>query len=388
VIEFAPTVEDEIARVTEAAGRSGDSARSGCFLVVIGFAASVLIGAWSGREVAVVTDAPLALGGWIGLACGTVLGVVVVTLTPRLRGRLVQGRIERVVRRAYRRSGRVQLWLDRDGLNLSRDGVHTHLLASAFAGATQFDSHVLWRWSVPGADLSIPKRVGPQINELGWTLADLKARGGPAAASHGLDLGPRDRPDPGSLADLTVQLGQEDLVALARLLSGRPSPERRDQRRISAGRGGLWGFVLTLPAAPTLLPALGAWVLVLAAGAAVVLGVAAWWSADTAYLASARRAAELTARGLLAASGQERRLWLDGSGVGCADAVVARHVEWAALRVVETRDRYFLITPDASADMVIPRGAGRGADRFVAAVRAHSGSDVSAARVSVVRPER
>jgi hypothetical protein len=277
--------------------------------------------------------------------------------------------------------------LDRDGLNVKQDGVHTHLPASAFSRATQLDSHVLWQWSVPGADLHIPRRVGPQVNELSWVLADLKARGGPAAASHGLDLSPRDRPDPGPLADLTVQLGQEDLVELACLQRRGPSTEGRERRRISAGRGVLWGFVLTIPMAGMLLPGLGGWILVPSAVAAVALGVAAWWATDAGDRADIRRAAESDARGLLAAGGQERRMWLDGSGVGCADAVVARHVEWAAVRIVEKAGRHFLITPDASANMVIPRRAGTGADEFVAAIQRRCGAAMRFAPAVGLDPE-
>ena len=78
-------------------------------------------------------------------------------------------------------------------------------------------------------ELSIPRRVGAQANELGWILADLKARGAAAAASHGLEL-IVDRPCPGSRPDLTVQLTRDDLVALACATSGSPSPDRLDRQ--------------------------------------------------------------------------------------------------------------------------------------------------------------
>lgn len=372
MIEFVRTLEDEVALA--AANEEEAGAHPGTFFAVVGFLVFVLVGLFSGRQIALVLMGLPRLGALIGLICGAVLGGLVLARTPGLRRRWVDRRRERHVLRRFERAGRVRLWLDRAGLNVSQDGVHTHLPASAFEGATQRKTQVVWRWSLPALELTIPKRVGDQVNQLGWVLADLKARGAAAAVSHGLETAASDRPSPGSRPDLTVQLTVDDLVALARATEGAPSADRRDRRRVAAGRGVVLGVVLAIPAARATLPELGAWALLPAVGVGVVVGALGWWGADGNSLGALRRQADARARHTLASGGEFRQMWLDASGVGWADAVVARHVDWAAVKVLETSERYFVVTPHGAADTVIPRRLGSAADQFIAAIHNRCGS--------------
>lgn len=375
MIEFVRTAEDEIALA--AANDEASDAHPGAFFVVVGFLVFVVVGLFTGQLVgAALTGAP-GFGAEIGLFCGVILGALVMGGTPGLRRRWVQRRRVRHVRRRFERTGRLRLWLDRDGVNLSQDGVHTHVPASAFKGLTQLKTEVLWRWELPAMELSIPRRVGAQANELGWILADLKARGAAAAASHGLEL-IVDRPCPGSRPDLTVQLTRDDLVALACATSGSPSPERLDRQRLTAGRGLVLGGVLAIPVARATLPELGARALVAAAAVGGVFALLGWWGADRVFRGDLRRQADARARHTLAGGGEFRQMWLDSSGVGWADAVVARHVDWVAVKLVETPERYFVITPNNAADTVIPRRLGAAADQLVADIRTHCGRVASA----------
>lgn len=70
----------------------------------------------------------------------------------------------------------------------------------------------------------------------------------------------------------------------------------------------------------------------------------------------------------VADTGDQRRLWLDATGLARADAVTTEHAPWYALSLEETTEHHFVSAPSQFA-VVIPRRIGPSADEFAEAVR-------------------
>ena len=178
---------------------------------------------------------------------------------------------------------------------------------------------------------------------------------------------------------LEFTLTEADLAAFAAHRAQESGEADRNRFRYAMGAAWLVGVGVYLAVSLGLtIPLLIAGQLTLAGVTEVVAlvggfaaGLSEWRSGRTADRLVARRYRS-RARQSLAATGPERRMWLDATGLNVAVGDRSEHVDWAGIsRVEESTGRVFVYTGPTSAHVIPAAGTDPEIGRLVAGIRAH-----------------